>query len=44
MTIACLLWFAAFIGTLISAMGKIPLWVPMLIATIAGLLGCLPLR
>ena len=44
MSIACLLWLSAFIGTIISALGKCPLWVPVLLATIAGLLNCLPLR
>lgn len=44
MTIVCLLWFAAFIGTLVAALGKIPLWIPVLVITIAGLLTCLPLR
>ena len=44
MTITCILWLAAFVGTIISAMGRCPLWVPLLLATIAGLLGCLPLR
>jgi hypothetical protein len=44
LTIVCLLWLAAFIGTLISAYGKCPLWVPVLLVTIAGLIGCIPLR
>jgi hypothetical protein len=44
MTITCILWLAAFVGTIVSALGKCPLWVPVLLATIAGLLGCLPLR
>lgn len=44
MNIVCLLWLAAFLGTLASAAGKVPLWVPVLLVTIAGLLGCLPLR
>jgi hypothetical protein len=44
MTIVCLLWFAGFIATLIAAIGKCPLWVPVLIMSIAGLLSCLPLR
>ena len=44
MTITCILWLSAFVGTIISALGKCPLWVPLLLAIIAGLLGCLPLR
>lgn len=44
MSIVCILWASAFVGTIISALGKVPLWVPVLLATIAGLLGCLPLR
>ena len=44
MTIVCFLWLAAFIGTLVSALGKCPLWVPVLLICIAGLLTCLPLR
>jgi len=43
-TIMCLLWLSAFVGTIISALGKCPGWVPLLLATIAGPLGCLPLR
>jgi membrane protein DedA with SNARE-associated domain len=44
MSIVCLLWIAAFIGTIISALGRVPLWVAVLLGTIAGMLGCLPLR
>lgn len=44
MSITCILWFSAFIGTIIAAIGKCPLWVPVLLAAIAGLMGCLPLR
>jgi hypothetical protein len=44
LTVVCILWLAAFIGTLISALGKLTLWVPVLLATIAGLVSCLPLR
>jgi len=45
MSIVCLLWIAGFIATLISAVsGKCPLWVAMLLVSIAGLLGCLPMR
>jgi len=45
LSIVCLLWLAAFIATLISAItGKCPLWVAVLIVCIAGLLTCIPLR
>lgn len=44
MTIVCILWLAGFIATLISAIGKCPLWVAVLILSIAGLLSCIPLR
>jgi hypothetical protein len=42
MTITCILWLSAFVGTLLSALGKVPLWVPVLLATIAGLMACWP--
>lgn len=44
MTILCLVWFAAFGAAIVSALGKVPLWVAVLLTTIAGLLSCLPLR
>jgi hypothetical protein len=44
MSIVAILWLSAFVGTLISALGKVPLWVPVLLATIAGLIGSYPLR
>jgi len=44
MSIVCLLMVFAFVATLGAAIGKVPLWVPVLILTIAGLLNCLPLR
>lgn len=44
MSIVAILWLSAFIGTLIAALGKVPLWVPVLLATIAGLIGSYPLR
>ena len=44
MSITCLLWASAFIGTIVSAFGKCQLWIPVLLACIAGLLTCLPLR
>ena len=44
MTIACLLWLSGFVGAILSAMGRCPLWVPVMLVSFAGLLGCLPLR
>jgi hypothetical protein len=44
LSIVCILWLAAFVGTIISALGRVPLWVPVLLACIAGLLTCLPVR
>jgi hypothetical protein len=44
MSIVCLIWLGAFIATIISAIGRCPLWVPVLLVTVAGLLSCLPLR
>jgi hypothetical protein len=44
MTIVCILYLAALIGAIVSALGRCPVWVPVLILAIAGLLGCLPLR
>jgi hypothetical protein len=44
MTIVCLIWLGALVATIVSAMGKCPLWVPVLLITVAGLVSCLPLR
>ncbi len=44
MTIVCILYLAALIACLISSVGRCPLWVAVLLLSIAGLLGCLPLR
>jgi uncharacterized protein (DUF983 family) len=44
MTILCLIVISAFIAVIASAMGKCPLWVPVLLSIIAQLLGCLALR
>jgi hypothetical protein len=41
MSAACILYLAAFVLCLVSAMGKCPLWVPALLVCVAGLLGCL---
>lgn len=44
MSVVCLLWLSAFVSTIVSAIGKCPIWVPVLLITVAGLLGCLPLH
>lgn len=43
-TIALLLALAAFVLTLWSARGGVPLWVPVLLVTIALLLQSIPVR
>lgn len=42
LSVTCLVWLAAFIAAIVSAIGKCPLWVAVLLCTIAGLLTCLP--
>lgn len=44
MTILCILYLGAMIATIVSAIGKCPLWVPVLLISIGLLLGCLSLR
>ncbi len=44
LTVTCLLGLAAFIMTLVSAIGKVPLWVPVLVLSICELLRCIPIR
>jgi hypothetical protein len=44
LTIALLLALFAFVLTIGAALGKIPLWIPVLLITIALLLQSLPLR
>jgi hypothetical protein len=39
-----MLLIAAFVGTLVSAMGKVQLWVPVLLLTIALLINCFSLH
>lgn len=41
-TVSFLLLLASFIATLVSAAGKCPLWVPVLLLVIVGLLNYLP--
>lgn len=44
LSIICMLVLAGFIGTIVSALGKCPLWVPVLFLAIAELAHCIPLR
>jgi hypothetical protein len=44
MGIVCWLLIASFVGTLVSALGKLSLWVPVLLLNIAMLLSCLSLK
>lgn len=44
LSVTCLVGLAAFIGTLVSAYGKVPLWVPVLLLAICEMLRCIPLR
>jgi hypothetical protein len=44
MSIVCILMLAALVAAIVSAIGKCPLWVAVLLLAIAGLLSCLPLR
>lgn len=43
LTVLLLLFLAAFICTIASALNKCPLWVPVLLLCVAGLLAHLPL-
>jgi hypothetical protein len=44
MSILCILYLAALVSTIVSIMGKCPLYVPVLLVSIGLLLGCLSLR
>jgi len=44
MSIVCILYLAALIAAIVSAIGRCPLFVPVLLLSIAGLLTCVPLR
>ena len=44
MSVLLLIYIAAFICTIASALGRCPGWVPVLLLSIAGLLTCLPLK
>lgn len=44
MSIALLLYLSAFITCIASAINRCPLWVSVLLVTLAGLLGFLPLH
>lgn len=43
LTMTCVLVLLAFLGAILSLMGKCPLGVPVLLVTIVELLHCLPL-
>ena len=44
LTVLCILAVAGFISAIVALMGRCPLTVPVLIATIVQVLSCLPLR
>ena len=44
MTVTFLLLISAFVATIVSAMGKCPLWVAVLLVTISLLLQHVPLK
>lgn len=44
MSVLLLIYLAAFVTTVASALGKCPGWVPTLLLCVAGLLTCLPLK
>jgi hypothetical protein len=44
LTVLCILYIGALISTIISIMGKCPLYVPVLLMSIGLLLGCISLR
>jgi len=44
LSILCILYLAALISTIVSMMGKCPLFVPVLLMSIGLLLSCLSLR
>jgi hypothetical protein len=43
MSVLFFLYVAAFVATIVSALGKAPLWVAVVLLSIAGLLQVLPL-
>lgn len=44
MSVALLLVVAAFICTVVAAIGRCPLWIAVLLVCVAMLLGVMPLR
>jgi hypothetical protein len=42
MSVTCVLAFAALIVAIVSAIGKAPLWVSVLLLCVAMLLSCMP--
>jgi len=43
-TILCILYFASLLTTIVSMMGRCPLYLPVLLMSIALLLSCLSLN
>ena len=45
MSIACFLWLLAMVLAIVSGVvGRVPIWVAVFFAALAGFLGCWPLR
>jgi hypothetical protein len=44
MSVLLLIYLAAFVACVCSALGKCPLWVSVLLVCVGGLLTCLPLK
>lgn len=44
LTVQLILVLFALIGTLASALGKVPLWVPVLVLCIVAAIGVLPIK
>jgi len=44
MSVAIVLVLAAFLMTIVAAMGRCPLWVPVLLLTVVHLVGLFPAR
>ena len=43
-TVVLLLLVAAFVLTILSAMGRVPIWIAVVLLVVAGLLGALPIN
>jgi hypothetical protein len=44
LTVSCVLAFGALIASIVAAMGRCPLWVPVILLSIVALLQCIPVR